>query len=175
MKILRLLVTKNCPRKCEGCCNKQFDLDNLSTPTHFDYDEIILTGGEPLLYPQQLHNLIEQIRKVSNAKIYVYTAEIKKVVDVLGILYLVDGMTVSLHEQSDIYALEKLDFYLEYCLQFSMNNTKSLRLNIFKGIELNHRKLYLNWKIKKDIVWLNPCPLPEDEVFMRLPVYLENL
>ena len=47
-----------------------------------------------------------------------------------------------------------------------------LRLNVFKGIELPKNgidKSILNyWQIKKDIEWLDPCPLPDGEEFKRL-------
>ena len=49
---------------------------------------------------------------------------------------------------------------------------QNLRLNVFKGIDLmnvdtQHTAL---WKIKTNIEWVKNCPLPKDEVFMRLGV-----
>jgi hypothetical protein len=43
---------------------------------------------------------------------------------------------------------------------------KSLRLNVFKGVSVP--KTWSNWIVKKNMVWIKNCPLPEDEVFMKL-------
>jgi hypothetical protein len=55
-------------------------------------------------------------------------------------------------------------------LNFPLDNLLSLRLHIFEGIDIS--KLddidLKNWKIKKNIKWIKNCPLPQDEVFMRL-------
>ena len=47
-KTLRLLLFEDCNRNCKKCCNKQWDLKLLPEVGSFkDWDEIILTGGEP--------------------------------------------------------------------------------------------------------------------------------
>lgn len=48
-KKLRLLVTAKCHNKCPMCCNNQFDIEKIPVVDRFDYDEISITGGEPLL------------------------------------------------------------------------------------------------------------------------------
>lgn len=48
-KKLRLLVTAKCHNKCPMCCNKQFDFEKIPVVDRLDYDEISITGGEPLL------------------------------------------------------------------------------------------------------------------------------
>jgi organic radical activating enzyme len=134
MKILRLLVTKECNRNCKGCCNKDWDLDNLPIVNHYNYEEIILTGGEPLLYLDEVTDLIREIRKKSKAKIYLYTAFVENEYDsIFNILNCVDGITLTLHTQKDILPFEKLDKKMQQILE---PWTKSLRLNVFKGIEV---------------------------------------
>ena len=108
-KKLRLLVTENCNRNCEGCCNKDWDLSSLEVCTSYKgYDEV--------------------------------------------------------HNNKDVYPFLAFNEYLSRHVVF---HNKSLRLNIFKGIPL---LLYsnVNWKIKDNIEWMKDCPLPKDEVFMRL-------
>ena len=49
---LRLLLFEECNRSCPGCCNRDWDLQPL--PVCYDlppYRIILLTGGEPMLYP----------------------------------------------------------------------------------------------------------------------------
>ena len=48
-KKLRLLVTAKCHNKCPMCCNNQFDFEKIPVVGRLDYDEISITGGEPLL------------------------------------------------------------------------------------------------------------------------------
>jgi molybdenum cofactor biosynthesis enzyme MoaA len=53
VKKLRLLVTERCARSCSGCCNHDWDLAALPTcESYAGYDEVLLTGGEPMLYPE---------------------------------------------------------------------------------------------------------------------------
>lgn len=47
-KKLRLLVTEKCHNKCPMCCNNKFDIEKIPVVDRFDYDEISITGGEPL-------------------------------------------------------------------------------------------------------------------------------
>lgn len=48
-KKLRLLVTAKCHNKCPMCCNNQFSIEKIPVVDRLDYDEISITGGEPLL------------------------------------------------------------------------------------------------------------------------------
>ena len=52
MEKLRLLVTTKCPNKCPMCCNNSWDFSKLPVVEHFNYKEIMITGGEPLLFPE---------------------------------------------------------------------------------------------------------------------------
>lgn len=163
MKKLRLLLFENCNRSCAGCCNKQFDLANLPVCKDFSgYDEIMLTGGEPMLNPKLVIDTIMNIRYQrypNSPRIYVYTAKVDDLFMARRVFSLADGMTVSLHEQADV------DPFLEFA-GFVSSIERANRLNIFDGIEIG---LYpKGWKVKKNIVWIENCPLPQDEVFMRL-------
>jgi len=166
MNKLRLLITKECNRNCPGCCNKDWDLDNLPICTSFEgYDEIMLTGGEPMLKVDLVLKVIEQIRKENPlAKIYMYTAFVftSTIFDTLRLL---DGITVTLHTRWDV---KKFKWFTQPLYFLYLFSEKSLRLNIFDGIKIP-KDLNLNlWKVRKNIKWIKNCPLPKDEVFMRL-------
>jgi organic radical activating enzyme len=164
MKSLRLLVTKNYNRNCKLCCNKSFDLNNpkyIFKNNYSDYKEIILTGGEPLLYPIQLIKLIKKIRMACESPIFIYTAYSSNIDYLIRIIILSDGITFTIHEEKDI------DFFYNLSEKIIENQLeyKSLRLNIFDNIRL--KNTYVFWEIK-NIKWLKNCPIPKNEDFKVL-------
>lgn len=172
MKKLRLLFTTDCPRHCEGCCNKQWDL--LKLPIfHIEdtrkYNQILITGGEPMLYPNAVCDFCEVLKwKSPNIKIYIYTAWTKHWVRRhLDLFKIVDGFTITLHDQKAADEFSEIEGSLR--LNSCNYKNKSMRLNIFKGI--TYPPVWDLYSIKDNIVWLENCPLPTDEVFMNYSTY----
>lgn len=105
-KKLRLLVTTRCPNKCPMCCNNQFDFNKLPVVDRWNYDEIMITGGEPLLFGDELPILISSIKYLESmqgsnpSKIYVYTASCGS--NYINILPYVDGIVLTPHNKIDI-------------------------------------------------------------------------
>lgn len=168
MKTLRLITTFVCNRTCEECCNKQWDkksIPMLIIPKQYSaYDEIILTGGEPALMQQELLPCLYAIRNTNkNTKIILYTASPHLLTPF--ILQNIDGITITLHTQRDIYLTE---LFLSIIDVDTKHNITSMRLNVFKGIEFP-LYFYERFQIKKDIEWIKDCPLPSNETLMRLP------
>jgi len=169
-KKLRLLVTKDCQKSCEGCCNKDWDLDSLPIVDDFGkYNEILITGGEPLA--KSIRYKIEALLNYlwywyPNTKLYLYTASPKYLYQ-FDHLFEITGYTLTIHDQSDVAQFYRLNsnflFYKDSVKDLS------LRLNIFKGVELNPDVDLSLWKIKDNIEWIPNCPLPKDEVFMKMP------
>jgi len=170
MKKLRLLLWKECNRNCEGCCNNDWDLENLEQETDYSqYDVIMLTGGEPMLRPDRVIRTVEMIRN-KKAKIYLYTAEVSDVLSTLAVLRVVDGITVTLHTEDDVDAFESLDYIMDQ-FRYQLGDEdplmeKSLRLNIFNGI--GYVDSMCEWHIKDNMKWIKDCPLPKGEVFKKL-------
>lgn len=101
MKKLRLLITEACNRKCEGCCNKGFDLKALPVCQDLNcWDEVYITGGEPMLRPELVRELSRDI--AIDAMVYMYTAKVDNVHEAIDTLRELDGMTLTLHEQADV-------------------------------------------------------------------------
>jgi hypothetical protein len=169
MNKLRLLVTKYCPKKCLGCCNRNWDLDSLPIVDNYDYDEILITGGEPL-HSNILNKTLTLLKYLNivdinpERKVIIYTTQSN---NVLSVLDYVDGITLTIHHQRDVMDFIHLLFDLENH-NYEALKKKSLRLNIFEGITLPDYANLSLWKVKKDMVWVENCPLPENEVFMRL-------
>lgn len=80
-KKLRLLVTKECHNNCPKCCNKLYDLDSIPIIDRFDYDEVCITGGEPMLDLPKVVKIAEMFKTAATVlgkevKVYLYTARI---------------------------------------------------------------------------------------------------
>lgn len=162
METLRLLLFTDCVRNCKGCCNKDWDLDGLETENDYaKYDQIMLTGGEPMLRPLFVAKVIYEIRVQTSAPIYLYTADVRRPQVVLFLLRYLAGLTITLHEQSDVAAFKAFSLFLS-----DQEKRKSLRLNVFAGIDLS-RANTVDWIVKRDIEWIHNCPLPENEVFCK--------
>lgn len=78
MKIARLLITSACNRKCSYCVDKNFSIP--AKPIQLaqipflakDFDQILFTGGEPLLRPQLTLEALQASSKIPTK--YLYTA-----------------------------------------------------------------------------------------------------
>ncbi len=166
MKKLRLLVTPYCNRNCIGCCNKDYDLPTLpviSLQEASAYDEIYLTGGEPLLFVKELINTLFDLRALTrDIKIYLYSAWNKDQVSIERVLPLLDGLTYTLHTQEDVKLFKIINLLPDFYKR------KSYRLNVFKGIDLSRIPVNRSWKVKDNIEWIENCPLPKGETFARL-------
>lgn len=127
------------------------------------YDKIMLTGGEPLLQPDLIRKVVKKIRAVTKSSIILYTAKTDHSADLLDMLRVVDGLTLTLHTRKDVAPF--MDF--TDALKCSDIVGKSLRLNVFRGIDTGAANLS-GWRVKNDIQWIKDCPLPDSEVFMRL-------
>ena len=163
MRKLRLLLTLNCPRSCPGCCNNGYDTDLIPVcVSYLSWDEIILTGGEPMLNPKKVLSVIEEIRESNpTAKIYMYTATYD-IPDLGWVLYFLDGVTITLHNQDDVEKFQRLN---EYLGDWDRKN-RSIRLNVFKGVDCGIINP-TNLTIKKDVEWLDECHLPVNETLMK--------
>jgi len=165
---LRLLLFEECNRNCRGCCNKDWDLKALpQVKTFKGFDEILLTGGEPMLHPIIVKKVSNKIYKQNEkTKIYMYTAKVDNLDDMICIMPYLNGITLTLHVQKDV------DDFLAFNQVLIQNflggiDYLSLRLNIFEKVTLAYNDLFL-WKIKDNIKWMKNCPLPKNEIFMRL-------
>ena len=161
LKTLRLLLFSACNRDCDQCCNKDWDLKALPIERDFtQYDEVLLTGGEPMLSPRRVWEAVEHIRaQNTTAKIHLYTAMVRPVlVDLLR--HNLDGVTLTLHDQNDV--TETLYAFLAIAPR--LQPAKSLRLNVFEGVVVEDVE---GWQVKRNMVWLPQCPLPANETFCR--------
>lgn len=176
-KKLRLVVTAECHNKCPMCCNNRLDLSELPVVDRWDYDEIMITGGEPSLFSQETLELIESIRtlhKVSgwDSKIFVYTA-IASAWQTCDIILASDGIVATPHTEADLKRFCELNAML--LRQRYVTEGKSLRLNLFPEVKklLPHDMDLSLWKIK-EMQWIKDCPVPDGEDLRRINELLKN-
>ena len=105
-KKCRLLLTTKCPNNCPLCCNKQFDLfKDVPIIDRWNYDEFILTGGEPLMNITTLLDFIYNLTAIhkymgTSPKIYLYTSICNPHIwD--EIIPFFDGITYTVHTQQN--------------------------------------------------------------------------
>jgi len=175
MKKLRLLVTQLCNRSCAGCCNKEWNLNGLPqvmiTEEYDKYDEVIITGGEPLLFPDKTVDLAKSIKILNpNIKVYLYTAHIRAFwntfmrLNKTADLAYFDGFHITIHEDVDEFELDLLE---QLQLFDNMFKDHSMRLQVFPDVEHRVRIKPAFWKRITFNPWIENCPLPQDEVFAQ--------
>ena len=171
IKKLRLLLFEECNRNCEGCCNKDWDLKNLpiAPKSYYEFQQILLTGGEPLIKPEFTERVIREVINRTHASVYLYTAKIDDIYLVKYLLRFLNGITVTLHDNNDA------SDFLKLCKNLFNNDIrdKSLRVNIFKNVNVREEQIPFYWKVKSNIEWIKNCPLPEGEVFMKYSPIIE--
>lgn len=180
---LRLLVTEKCHNNCPMCCNKQFDLKGLPVVDRWDYDEIMITGGEPLASNKCASYLMDLVLGIRatwkacgwNGKIYLYTSTRRA--DLLTkVIEYFDGIVYTPHNIGELRA-----FVQGVCsIRFRGKIWgQSLRLNLFNDMATGYGSLSVsdrniierNWQIK-NMEWVPNCPLPEGEDFRRIKFLL---
>jgi organic radical activating enzyme len=155
----RLLFTEDCNRKCKGCCNRNWNGEpakEVSYEELISFDEIYITGGEPMLHVEELKDLVLRLKK-SDKKVFLYTALPCPYPDFIRILREIDGCTLTIRSKAD-YKLFKA-FELD---QIYMPR-KTLRLNVFPKIKFKSDV----WDVRPK-VWIDNAPLPSGEVFVKL-------
>jgi hypothetical protein len=162
-KSLRLILWDDCNRECARCPNHGTeDAEILDLGDLGGYDEILLTGGEPMLYPRQLRLAVYQLREYNpDAKIYVYTAmpyPLPWFIDVMGA---VDGVTLTVYNTADF---ENAKLATAAMMDHQVAG-KSNRLNMFRSFELP--SWMSKWWNVNEKVFIEDCPLPAHETLRR--------
>lgn len=176
-KKLRLLVTANCLNRCPLCCNKQFNVNDIPVVDRWDYEEIMITGGEPMLYPDRLERLCKGIREVTEQmglrpKIYLYTSRCWWNDIDRAIRYYADGIVVAPHSSDDVKIFRQTNNnLLKY--RYGKYLECSLRLKVFPEVRDALPENLKCWKVEHS-EWIENCPLPNGEDFRRVKELWNN-
>jgi pyruvate-formate lyase-activating enzyme len=174
MKTARVLITYDCNHNCEYCCN-DYDIvqksirviDDISLLK--DYEEVLITGGEPLFRAEYLVGLLNRLREQnSEQKIYMYTAFHHK--KFAQIYPLIDGVTLTLHKDDQDISELLLNFQLDMMIDGERKNN---RLSIDPDIDIMLLIIPMYWKsikIKHWFTWEEQSkviPPHEDLFYLR--------
>jgi len=128
MNKTRILITKKCKRNCSYCANNFYNtLDTIDFEGLKKYDEIILTGGEPMDFPIQTYYLIKSIReRYLNKKIYLYISRYDVMLE--DILNFIDGITYTIHKD---VSCEDIHQYIDFT--YLLNDYKKHNPTLYKN------------------------------------------
>jgi pyruvate-formate lyase-activating enzyme len=171
----RVIITLECNRKCDGCCNTPdmiYQAAKIPDISHVtDAEEIILTGGEPMLKPDLLLGVLDFLRNREDwtytRKIYLYSALFHRGIEGLyeKVIPLVDGFQFTIHKEAtyqEVAELKKLSQFLKH----NRYTFQSLRLCIdtalFERFHFGNVDLSA-WDSVRKMKWIKDCPLPKDE------------
>jgi hypothetical protein len=174
----RLVVTMACNRHCYNCCNQEEVFEERQSLKNLDdlldYDEIMITGGEPMLIADKVLTLIQYLRdKDYKGKVYLYSAYYdKEWLDehfprkFTRILRSIDGFQFTVHNEATDKEITQLKQLCDHYALKEENQRLSLRLSI--DARLYERYDFSNidfssWGVVRKLKWLDNCPLPKGE------------
>lgn len=171
-KKARVIMTLDCNRGCPGCGNtlptSDVPIKIASIDDVLEYDEIILTGGEPMLHFDELFRVAERI-KMSGVRetppvVYLYTALLGQGLQTLWSRRLIDGIHFTLHDgcsDKDIRDLKQLSWLLQY-VPLGFSSRLAIDSRVYDKYDLSNID-FRNWDVIRRLQWLTECPIPKDE------------
>jgi len=167
----RVIVTLECNRHCEGCSNthdaflQHEVLDNIRDL--LSYEEIIITGGEPMLIPDKVILFAHVLRRRLNyeGKIYMYTALFKKDLwtEYRDLFTYINGIHFTIHDGASDQDVMELKLLSE---RLPQQSGISFRLDIDTRLYERYDFSNINfsaWSVVRRLKWLDNCKLPEEE------------
>lgn len=168
----RVILTFRCNRACPGCCNGQLpEHRNIyKSDELMNYEELVLTGGEPMLFQEEVISLIDSLRQRGyTGKVYMYTSFWDDTLRSKVLLSKLDGFTFTLHAEctdKDIMALKALSA----CGVLKSHDTFHSRLIIDKRVydryDLSNIDLR-EWDVIRKLEWKESCdPAPNEDLLV---------
>lgn len=173
-KTARVIVTTNCNRNCPGCCNSKINEipDIVDISMLANYEEIVITGGEPMLNPDSLLKFIKALRKQNKEqKIYLYTAHLA-MEEHRKILGKLDGITVTLHAEAtddDIRSLKYMSELL-YVYMEDLDMRLFIDKRVYEKYDLSNIRLQA-WDVVRKLEWKENCCLAENEDLLMFRLF----
>ena len=161
----RVMLTQTCPRDCDECCNKySTTIESLETlkdrAALLNFDEIMLTGGEPMLYPGYVLEVATWLKN-NGKKVYLYTTMWaywlgEELLDVL------DGVHYTCHHPFSGDDPHNLHDFFEDIRGRDGSYRLTLDPAIDKPVSLEPASL----SQIKVLEWIKDCPLPEEKLYL---------
>lgn len=171
-KTARFLITMDCNRACKGCCNTYEPIMRhaVRIPTIEPlqgFDEIMITGGEPMLYPEMTKDIITRLWMQTNRplKIFLYTATFHPMLK--EIASMVNGIHFTLHHPYTVQDAFGFQSFQDMALNPKFDKC-SFRCYIDPTIKEEIRIRPNAWKRLEVKPWIESgdCELPENNLFI---------
>jgi len=172
-KKARLVITLKCPRNCSYCCMKYDHILGQMKPLDsleelHGYEEVMITGGEPMLFPDKVMDIARWINgKSRETKIFLYTAIYHWRIPTL--IKLVDGIQYTLHEDTTEQDIENF-LNIQREIQLRGRDDQSFRLCIDPNVAYKVGVVPCTWDSIKVKDWRSEeeCIVPKDEDFFAI-------
>lgn len=183
-KIARVIVTYDCSRNCQKYCNQHIkDVPEVHFEDLLEYEELVITGGEPMLIGPRVVEMIHRLRAAGyKGLIWLYSADINvnRWPDI-AVLKEVSGITYTFHYeyiQKDIMALKRLTEYLSAIDTSNMHNRliiDSRLLNEFNWEDIIPGMGSDSWDCIRWLEWkTDECPIPDNEELVFYDLEKDN-
>ena len=156
----RVILTQKCPRTCPGCINTVDGVLNkakhLTLPEiKADGDDIVLTGGDPAIYPK-LQQVIEELRNINPlSKLFVYSSKVTKLL--LSSMEKLDGVTFTLHYPLSLKDINEFNLFQKTARSIKAKKPeKSYRLCVDSRINQKELSIDKDLYSRLDTIkWMN--------------------
>ena len=163
-KTTRVIVTLACDRNCSGCCNetigKVASISDISILS--DYEEVVITGGEPMINPHTLLRFIKALRKQNKRqKIYLYTACLT-MDDHPVILKYLDGITVTVHAETTDEDIRNLKYMSDNLYGEELDMRLFIDKRVYEKYDLSNICMK-TWDVIRKLEWKENCTPADNE------------
>jgi hypothetical protein len=165
----RLIVTNQCHGKCPQCVNQvNTDVRRINFRELSHFEEVIITGGEPLEYFLPLYRLLIDLKiRYSNIRTILYS-RVPDYFALSNLTYLLDGITISIMTDED---LDRFNDFNHLIRRIEMKRARIFYKNITHKLDRNFNFIYkmVDWKESKN------CSLPINEQLFEHDPLFENI
>lgn len=130
------------------------------------YEEVVITGGEPMINPAQLYTVIKMLRKQNKRqKIYLYTACLT-MDDHPVILKHLDGITVTVHAEATDEDIRNLKYMSSNLYDEDLDMRLFIDKRVYDRYDLSNICMK-TWDVVRKLEWKEKCdPAENEELFL---------
>lgn len=167
----RVMVTTACNRHCENCCNEQDEFSQVEVLdciySLLKYDEVIITGGEPMLISSEVALFIHELRRELGyaGKIYIYTALYNKglFAEYRDLFKYINGLHYTIHHEATDQEVMELKLLSEMLPRKSdLSFRLSIDSRLFERYDFSNID-FSAWSVIRKMKWQANCKLPDNE------------
>jgi hypothetical protein len=143
------------------------------------YKNLVISGGEPMLYPDRTLKLAKVLKKwVPEAKIFLYTAYYRNAADIERVLPFIDGVNFTVHKEANERDLKEFEEFQQFIKRYPNKNFR-LYVDAAIGDKVNidqdawDRAKVAPWMTEPEMMASGGCP--EDLFYLGKPEKKHNV